>query len=183
MRSALEQDVPDDSRVLEIAAGTGQFTASLAALATSVVSTDISPKMVEGLRQRSNDEGLANVDVEVMSAYELAAGDGTFDVVFCANALHVMETPTRALEEFHRVLRRDGLLIAPTFLHGTGVFRRGLSRTLGWVSPFVAHTRFDLTSLQVLIGESGFEVARAEQLPGLFPLGYVVARRVDRRES
>ena len=98
-----------------------------------------------------------------------------FDAALCANALHVMEHPERALREFARVLAPDGLLVAPTFLHGVDGARRALSRALSVVSPFVAHTRFSEGTLRALVERSGFMVERCEQLPGLFPIGYLVA--------
>lgn len=173
----LGRHLPPEARVLEVAAGTGQFTIALAGLAREVVATDISAQMVERLRQHVTSADLHNVICEVMSAYEIDAATSAFDVVFCANALHVMEEPHRALREFHRVLRPDGILIAPTFLHGADIVRRGVSRALSLVSPFVAHTRFDLDELVETLCAAGFEVTVAEQLPGAFPLGYVVARR------
>ncbi len=111
-----------------------------------------------------------------MSAYDLDALDESFDGVFCANALHVMDDPARALSEICRVLKPEGVLVAPTFLHGVDGLRQRLSRALSLVSPFVAHTRFNLASLHQTIAAAGFEVISVEQLPGLFPLGYVVAR-------
>jgi ubiquinone/menaquinone biosynthesis C-methylase UbiE len=139
------------------------------------VATDISPAMVARLRVRVEETALQGVECAVMSAYELDAPHGSFDGVFCANALHVMDDPARALGEFRRVLKPGGMLVAPTFLHGVDGFRRGLSRALSLVSPFVAHTRFDLPSLERSISAAGFDVVVAERLPGLFPLGYVVA--------
>mgnify|MGYP002039466411 FL=1 len=157
-------------------AGTGQFTAALAIEADQLLATDISPEMVGRLRERVREAQLQDVDCAVMSAYDLDAPDETFDGVFCANALHVMDDPARALSEFRRVLRPGGVLVAPTFLHGVDSFRRALSRTLSLVSPFVAHTRFDLASLEESVASAGFEVVVAQRLPGLFPLGYVVAK-------
>lgn len=176
VRERLAADIAADSRVLEIAAGTGQFTLDLADVASHLLATDISPAMVERLRERITDAGLETVDCAVMSAYALDAADASFDAIFCANALHVMDDPTRALAEFRRVLRGDGVLVAPTFLHGVDGFRRTLSRSLSLVSPFVAHTRFDLASLEQVIVDAGFEVTHAEKMSGLFPLGYVAAR-------
>ena len=72
-----------------------------------------------------------------MSAYALDTPDAAFDAVFCANALHVMEEPRRALAEFRRALVADGLLVVPTFLHGTGVARRALSRGVSAASSFL----------------------------------------------
>lgn len=180
VRERLAADIDAGGRVLEIAAGTGQFTLDLAGVADSLVATDVSPVMVERLRQRMSDTGLDGVECRVMSAYAIEPADARFDAVFCANALHVMDEPRRALAEFRRVLRADGVLVAPTFLHGVDGFRRVLSRSLSVVSPFVAHTRFDLGALKQTIVDAGFDVVHAETMSGLFPLGYVVARPATR---
>jgi ubiquinone/menaquinone biosynthesis C-methylase UbiE len=89
-----------------------------------------------------------------------------------------MDQPDLALAEFRRVLAPGGVLIIPTFLHGTGWFRRALSRLLSLVSSFVAHTRFDLVGLEACITAAGFEVVDSEQMSGLFPIGYVSANLV-----
>lgn len=183
VRERLDLDLPPGGRLLEIAAGTGQFTADLTSIAEHLVATDISPEMVARLRARVVEARLEAVECVVMNAYELDAPDESFDGVFCANALHVMDNPTRALSEFRRVLKPDGVLIAPTFLHGVDGFRRGLSRTLSLISPFIAHTRFDITSLKQTISTAGFDVVFADQLPGLFPLGYIVAHPQHHHEE
>lgn len=176
VEARLTRDLPSDGLVLEVGAGTGQFTLKLAGAVSKLVATDISPQMVQMMRQRIARARQSNVDCVVMSAYELTAEDACFDAVFCANALHIMARPGRALAEFRRVLRDDGVLISPTFLHGADPFRRALSRVLSAVSPFVAHTRFDRPSLEAALVEAGFEVTQVQVMPGLFPLAYVVAR-------
>ncbi len=173
----MARDLPSNGRLLEIAAGTGQFTTQLASQADYLLATDISPKMVAQLAKKVDEVGMQGVECAVMSAYELDAKSESFDGVFCANALHVMDDPTRALAEIRRVLRPGGLLVAPTFLHGVDGLRRGLSKALSLGSPFVAHTRFDLLSLQQAIEGAHFQVVHAEKMPGLFPLGYIVASR------
>lgn len=172
VRERLAEDLAGRHHVLELGAGTGQFTADIAAVVDELVATDISPKMV----QRLEAVLPSNVQVRVMSAYDIDAADGQFDAVFCANALHVMETPEVALRECLRVLKDDGLLIIPTFLHGVSPGRRSLSRLLSLISPFVAHTRFNLVGLEKLVIDAGFDIVRSEQLSGVFPIGYVAAR-------
>lgn len=176
VRARLAEDLPPGGRVLELAAGTGQFTVELARRAARLVATDISPQMVERLADVVAHAGLANVECRVMSACAIEAEDHAFDAVFCANALHVMDAPEAALAEMRRVLRPDGLLLAPTFLHGVDPLRRGLSGALSFVSPFVANSRFGLDGLTALVDAAGFKMVHVEQMPGLFPLGYVVAR-------
>lgn len=176
IRARLREVLDGRRRVLELAAGTGQFTPTLISAAESVVATDISPAMVERLAATMAEQDAERVETRVMSAYAIDAVDGAFDAVLCANALHVMEHPEVALRECRRVLSPGGLLIAPTFLHGVDRWRRLLSRVLGWVSPFTAHTRFDLHALEELIRRHGFQIEASETLPGVFPIGYVVGR-------
>ncbi len=179
VRRRLARDLDGAEHVLEIAAGTGQFTFDLADVAGEVVATDYSREMVEHIRARVSEHGVQNVRADQQSAYELDFDDRSFDGVFCANGLHVMERPETALAEMRRVLVPDGVLIVPTFLHGAGRFERALSRTLSVFSSFVAHTRLSLNQLAGLVEEAGFDVTSAEELPGLFPIGYVAARRTS----
>lgn len=48
----------------------------------------------------------------------------TFDAVVISNALHIMPNPKAALSEIRRVLKPDGILIAPTFTAAGSVFGR-----------------------------------------------------------
>jgi len=177
IRERLTRDLAGRRRVLELAAGTGQFTLDLARVCRAVVATDLSPAMVEALAARVRDAGLENVTTRTMNAYAISEEAGSFDAVVCGNALHVMETPERALGEIARVLAPGGLLAAPTFCHGTNARARLLSRALSLVSSFVAHHRYSPDGLARQIAAAGFEVRRLEVLPGLFPLAYLLAKK------
>ena len=156
VQELLRDDLAEREVVLEVAAGTGQFTLTLAETATRLIASDISGEMVNRLNRKLDAHGVSNVETAVMSAYDLELEDGSIDGVFCANALHVMETPQRALGEFHRVLRPGGRLVGPTFCHGVDRRRLVLSRLLSLVSPFVAHTRFSPESLAHMVAKAGF---------------------------
>lgn len=177
VRELMRRDLDGRTDVLEVAAGTGQFTFELAATVERLTATDISPQMLQRLDAKLAHEKVHNVTTAVMSAYELHVDDGSFDGIFCANALHVMETPQRALIEFRRALRPGGRLVIPTFCHGVDIWRRTLSRFLEVVSPFVAHTRFTPDSLRQLVTDGGFDVSELTLLPGKFPLAYLSADR------
>lgn len=175
VRELLRADLAGRAHVLEVAAGTGQFTFDLAETAERVTASDSSSEMVRRLQDKVDERRVRNVTTAVMSAYALEFEDGALDGIFCANALHVMETPRVALSEFRRVLRPGGRLVLPTFCHGVGLRRRVLSRLLSLVGPFVAFTRFTPASLQEMVAGAGFEVKQPIVLPGKFPLAYVVA--------
>jgi len=133
---------------LEVAAGTGQFTFALAEAVTKLTATDASAEMIRYLDMKLAAQGIENVNTAVMSGYDLHVLDGSVDAIFCANALHVMDTPDVALQEFRRALKRGGRLVLPTFCHGVDVWRRGLSRFISLVSSFVAYTRIGAINTQ-----------------------------------
>lgn len=54
----------------------------------------------------------------VEDATGLSFSDNSFDVAIISNALHIMPEPVKVLTEIKRVLKPNGLLIAPTYSHG-----------------------------------------------------------------
>ena len=54
--------------------------------------------------------------------FRLPYADKSFDVVIVSNALHIVPQPEKALQEIKRVLKEDGVLIAPTFTHAGNSF-------------------------------------------------------------
>jgi demethylmenaquinone methyltransferase/2-methoxy-6-polyprenyl-1,4-benzoquinol methylase len=92
-------------RVLELAAGTGQWTGILADGADDVLVTDASPEMLELNRARVGDR--PNVRFEILDAMALALA-GPFDVVFFG--FFLSHVPKGRLAPFWAALER---LLAP----------------------------------------------------------------------
>ena len=94
------------SDVLEVACGTGYWTETVAAVANSIVATDVNENLVEKTRQRTR--ALANVRCEVASAYSLDHVAGTFTGGFAQHWLsHVPRRQLTAfLQNFHAKLTR-----------------------------------------------------------------------------
>lgn len=105
--------------VLEIATGPGLLAKHVAPAAKRMVATDYSDGMI---REAMKGEKPENLAFEVADANALPYTDNAFDVVLIANALHVMPDPEKALSEINRVLRPDGILIAPNFVEHRGGF-------------------------------------------------------------
>lgn len=111
-----------DKEVLEIATGPGLLAKHVAHASKTMIATDYSEGMIKEARKGSYP---ANLKFEVADATKLPYADDSFDVVLIANALHVMPNPEKALSEIDRVLRKDGLLIAPNFVgHKKGTVSR-----------------------------------------------------------
>ena len=100
-------------RVLDLGAGTGTGTfALLADLPDAhVVATDASPDMVERLRRRAADLGLAERVTVVQADLDegLPAGEPV-DLAWASASLHHLADPDRTLAEVATALRPGGLL-------------------------------------------------------------------------
>jgi SAM-dependent methyltransferase len=104
-------------RVLEVAAGPGD-TGFLAAKQLGngrLVSTDLSPEMVDAARQRGAELGIQNADYRVLDAQAMDLADASFDGVLCRWGFMLMPDPAAALRECKRVLVPGGRLVFAVF--------------------------------------------------------------------
>lgn len=106
-----------DQTVLEIATGPGLLAKYVAQYSNMMIATDYSRGMIQEARKTSCP---SNLFFEVADATDLPYEDASFDVVIIANALHVMPDPETALKEIRRVLKDEGILIAPNFVNHKG---------------------------------------------------------------
>jgi ubiquinone/menaquinone biosynthesis C-methylase UbiE len=157
--------------VLEVAAGTGLVTPTLAAAAGSVVATDYSAEMIATLESRVRQAGLTNVECERADLYALRFEAASFDTVVAANVLHLVPDLPGALACLKRVLKPGGRLIVPTFCHDETALSWAVSRVLA-VTGFPSNRRFTRSSLRLALEGSGLRVGRFEMLPGLIPIAY-----------
>ena len=110
--------VPVGARVLDCAAGTGQFSLAAAKRAGSVLCTDQSEAMLEQARKKAAGQGLTNIGFAQRDITALPDPDGSFDAVIAANVLHLLPEPEIAVRELWRVTAPGGRLILPTYLQG-----------------------------------------------------------------
>lgn len=101
---------PGDT-VLDLAGGTGDMAAALAGRVARIVSTDLSPVMVEAARRR----GIANTEHRVLDLQALDLEDASVDAVVCRFGYMLVPDPGLALRETRRVLRRGGRLAFATW--------------------------------------------------------------------
>ncbi|WP_428263024.1 class I SAM-dependent methyltransferase [Haliangium sp.] len=159
-------------RVLEVAAGTGVVTTSLARAAKQVVATDYAAAMVEKLEAQVKSRGLANVRCEQADLYALPYEPGSFDAVVAANVLHLVPDLPGALDALRRMMKPGGVLVVPTFCHDQTRLSWLVSRLLA-LTGFPGRRRFTVDSLTRALAAAGLAIGRTETLPGLLPIGYV----------
>ncbi len=170
-----------EDQVLELACGTGQFTFALCPSVHSWEATDFSAKMVHELSKRIPEDLKTKIKVSVQDATSLPYEDSSFDVVFIANALHIMPEPEKALSEIRRVLKPGGRLIAPTF-----VYEGKMNKVRLWLldkAGFKTFNRWSLDGLVDFLARNGFETTASDTIAGkLLPEGLVVCRGKRRHE-
>ena len=154
-----------DMKVLELACGTGMFTFRLADKVKRWEATDYAENMLKEAQvsYKKCKKEIVGLSFSVQDATNLPYEDESFDAVMIANALHIMPEPEKALSEIKRVLKKDGLLFAPTFVHGEGAafaFRSGLIELFG----FKAYIKPNNEEFAQFIGEHGFEVLEYDKI-------------------
>ncbi len=117
-RACVGELVPAGARVLDCAAGTGEFSLAVAKRAGSVLCTDQSEAMLARARKKAAMRGLSNLQFARRDITALSDPDGSFDAVIAANVLHLLPQPEIAVQELWRVAAPGGRLILPTYLQG-----------------------------------------------------------------
>ena len=104
----LLQPTPEDS-LLDVACGGGHTALFFAPLVRSVVASDLTMQMLKKAQEYIAEEGkVENVTFREADAEDLPFPAGSFTLLTCRIAAHHFPDVPRALEEFHRVLRRRG---------------------------------------------------------------------------
>lgn len=98
--------------VVELACGAGIGLGYLAQKAKRVVGGDIDKNNLRFAQEYYL--GRDNIDLGVLDAYKLPFKDSFFDVVILYEALYYLAQPERFIQEVHRILRREGMLIICT---------------------------------------------------------------------
>lgn len=155
--------------VLEVATGTGILALGLAGSVRRVEAVDLSREMILKARKKARALGITNVRFFVKNAYSLGYADHLFDAVIISNTLHIMPQPEKALSEIRRVLKPDGLLIAPNFAHA-GCKKATLFAPLGMAVGFRAYHKWTPESYCGFLSDNGFTVEDVEILPTSIPM-------------
>ncbi len=113
----------DLGSVVEFGCGPGFFTRAIAKNASHVLATDISREML--VRSDINLTGVENVGFEKVNCEHTPFPDNSFDTVFTANVVQVLEHPDQALKEAYRILKPRGRLVLLFYTFDSlGVFDR-----------------------------------------------------------
>jgi ubiquinone/menaquinone biosynthesis C-methylase UbiE len=168
-----------ESTVVDLGAGTGQFALRAARAFGKVIAVDVSPAMLEVLRNRASELGLDNFDcIEAgFLSYEHAGPPA--DAVYTRNALHQLPDfwKALALTRIAAFMRSGGVLRLHDLIYdfqpsqAEAVFTRWLSHAA--TDPTRGYTREDFAEhihtehstfrwlFEPMLSAAGFEIATA----------------------
>ena len=111
-------EVRTGSRVLDVAAGTGDQTLTAAQRVGPtgyVLATDISGSMLKLAADAAREAGLTNVETRVMDAENINLDADSFHAVICQLGLFLFSNPANVLRGMRRVVRPGGKVAALVF--------------------------------------------------------------------
>ena len=178
-----ELDPQQGDTVVELAAGvgdTGFEAAKMIGGSGRLITSDLSPAMLDAARRRGAELGLGNVDYRVINAEHIPLDDDSVDGVLCRFAYMLMPDPAAAFAETRRVLRPGGrvaLAVWGAMEHNPWLAIAGISLAQRGHIP-ITSTRpspdpFSMASAQRVEGllrEAGFTEARIEEVDGRFAI-------------
>ena len=166
---ALLRPVVRDKTVLELAAGTGLIAKHIANVAEYIEVTDASEQMI---RQAEREDHAENLHFSVQDMFCLPYADAAFDVVIVSNALHIVPQPEKSLREIKRVLKDDGVLIAPTFTHAENSFLGKIKAFFMNLAGFPLHSKWTSEEYLKFLQQNDWTVRKSVVLKASFPLTY-----------
>ena len=162
--------------VLELAAGTGLIAKNIVNAAAHIEATDASAEMIAEAKRNNQS---AKLHFSVQDMFRLPYADKSFDVVIVSNALHIVPQPEKALAEIHRVLKEDGVLIAPTFTHAGNSFSGKVRAFFLKLAGFPLHSRWTSEEYLCFLQQNGWTVRKSVVLKASFPLIYAECEKTE----
>ena len=165
----LIRPIVKNKTVLELATGTGLIAKNIVNAAAHIEATDASAEMIA---EAKRDNRTAKLYFSVQDMFCLPYANQSFNVVIVSNALHIVPQPEKALQEIKRVLKDDGVLIAPTFTHAGNSFSGKVKAFFMKLAGFPLHSRWTSEEYLRFLRQNGWAVRKSAVLKASFPLTY-----------
>lgn len=170
--AAMEELLKEQSlgKALELGCGTGLYTETLQKVAEEVVATDFSDEMIKAANHKRGV--LENVTFMKANALNLQFDRGSFDTVFMANFIHIIEDPEKVIKESSRVLKKEGHIIITTFAADKMSFFNKISLMIRYIKAFGKPSKESLKEktskekIETLLKDNGFKISKSKVIGG-----------------
>ena len=173
----IASDLESSHSVLEIGTGTGIIPFAIYSKVSSVIATDISPEMVRIADQKLRQSSIINIDFQIQDSYNLTFPDKSFDVVIASNLLHLLYEPEKPINEIKRVMKDNGIFIAPTPCVGENARSKSLAIIVGFLSGFTVVNKWSYQDFVNMLTNNGLVINKALKIEGKFLTAYIVMKK------
>jgi ubiquinone/menaquinone biosynthesis C-methylase UbiE len=155
-----------DDALLDVACGGGHTALYFAPLVRSVVASDLTMLMLKKAQEYISEEGgVENITFREADAEDLPFPAGSFTLLTCRIAPHHFPDVPRALQEFHRVLRRGGRMVIIDTLRPEDDEIADFYQTLEQMRDPTHVRTYTEKEWVDMVEAAGFEVHKTKTLP------------------
>ncbi len=173
MYKCIKEPLTKDMQVLEVATGTGLVAREIADRVKSIEATDFSEEMIATAKRTKH---ASNIKFSCADMFDLPFEDNTFDTVIASNVLHIIPKPEKAMQEIRRVLKPEGLLIAPTFLWKELTLFGKIQKFFMMLKKFPLKTEWNENTFKSFINDNGFTITKFYTVKSSFTIGCITAK-------
>ena len=167
--------------VVEFGCGPGYFTRAIAQHARHDTAVDIAPAMLD--RARANLADVPNVSFKKENCEHTTFPDATFDTVFTANVVQILEHPEPAVGEAYRVLRPGGRLVLLFYsFKELGLYDlfRMLIKFMSRFHGVPYRHMMSMEEARAMVEKAGFKIEELKLVGGKVKAIYLLARKPPR---
>jgi ubiquinone/menaquinone biosynthesis C-methylase UbiE len=173
----IDSDLNISHNVLEIGTGTGIIPFSIYSKVSSIVATDISPEMIRIANQKSKRLKIKNIDFQTQDSYNLTFPDKSFDIVIASNLFHLLYEPEKPINELKRVMKDDGIFIAPTLCVGENTKSKIIATIIGSLSGFKVVNKWSYKDFKSMLTNNGLVIYKALRIEDRLLTAYLVMKK------
>lgn len=174
MYAFIKEPLREYMHVLEAGTGTGLVAREIAGGVQKVNAVDFSKKMIEKAKSIKH---ASNINYSCADIFQLPFKDGSFDAVITANILHIIPNPEKALQEIGRVLKPEGILIAPTFMWKSTNIAGKILKMFMQISNFPIHSQWNTKSYLDFVQSNNFSILKTQYIKANFLIACIVCKK------
>ncbi len=170
----LVSDMETTDMVLDIGTGTGIIPFHICSKVSSVEAIDISPEMIRVAYQKQKKSNIHNINFQIQDSYNLSFPDKSFDIVIASNLLHLLYETDKTINGVKRVMKNNGIFIAPTLCVGENTKSKFIASITGALSGFKVFNKWSINEFRTMLTDYGFIIHKMAFVDGRLPMVYIV---------
>jgi phosphatidylethanolamine/phosphatidyl-N-methylethanolamine N-methyltransferase len=173
----IDSDLNSSCNVLEIGTGTGIIPFSIYSKVSSIIATDISAEMIQIANQKLINSKIRNIDFQIQDSYNLTFPDKSFDVVIASNLFHLLYEPEKPIKEIMRVMKENGIFIAPTLCVGENTKSKIIATVIGSLSGIKVVNKWSYKEFTSMLTCYGLVINKELRIEGRLLTAYIVMKK------